>query len=118
MIAGVSVEVLELFAEAQHLGRPRKLRPAVLSFEEQRKLRNAFAPRKRARRAAGRLRRIDLELRAKRKSHDMIGQEPGDHAVHQGQTQTRTCGYCGRVEELRPGLSRWQHISHYGACVR
>jgi len=107
--------VLRLFEEAQHLGQPRKLR--VVCREVQRKLRAAFRPREREQRRCKRLQRIARELRAARKSYVIEPLPQSFGPAHQGEILTRQCAHCGAVEELRAGLSRWQHITPHGACV-
>jgi hypothetical protein len=108
--------VLELFAEAQYLARPRRLHHRVLSYEEQRRLVRSFRPRERNRIKGRWRRRIASELRMERPRYVIEPLPRSDH-VHHGSTQTRTCSRCGAIEELRPGLDRWQHMTKYGRCV-
>lgn len=126
--------IVALFEEAQLLGRSwRAFRPA-LSVEEERQFRRAYANRadRRAwvreyrrrperRKAAVKMKdayrkRVDRLLRSRRPKFEIVSIVPFD--VHQGETISRYCARCGNVEELRPGLNRWQHMTPYGACER
>jgi hypothetical protein len=132
--------IVGLFEEAQYLGRPPRLMRPFLSPDEERAFRRAYESRadRRAwlreyrrrpeRRKALMVqkdayrRRIDQALRVKRPRYEVVPLFPyeiaAQPAVHQGPTVTRTCSSCGHIEELRPGLNRWQHMTPYGACVR
>ncbi len=94
--------VVELFEAASRLGhRGRRYRPPLLAPHEQRAFDNA--------RQARTDRRVNRAMRARRPRYEI---------TPIGVTRTRVCPSCGCVEELRPGVDRWQHMSPYQRCAQ
>jgi hypothetical protein len=95
--------IFELFEEAALLGKrsPGYRKPPLLAPHEQRVFDNA--------RQARADRRVNRAMRARRPKYEIIPI---------GVTRTRVCPSCGCVEELRPGMSRWQHMTAYQRCVQ
>jgi hypothetical protein len=95
--------IFELFEEAALLGKrsPGYRKPPLLAPHEQRAFDNA--------RQARTDRRVNRAMRARRVSYLI---------TPVGVTKTRTCASCGAVEELRPGVERWQHMTPYQRCVQ
>jgi len=118
-------QVAELFEEAQELGG------AFVKLQKPVRLWDAREPATRASKLRVKnewRRRIDRELRALRAARRAALPPPPARTrpkiqlpplppPHAGSTVTRRCVTCGQLEELRPGLTHWQHMTKYGACL-
>jgi hypothetical protein len=96
----MNVEILEVFAEAAHLGKQKPLLRPRLSLDELRgfawRSKNAWC--RRQVRQQKRMRYVPVFL------------------IVPAPVERRACGKCGALTELRAGMSRWQHLTPYGVC--